>query len=72
MEIGPKYRKIYSDLKAKIDDGQLKPGDKLSSTAQLRVEYGYSSTAINAAMLLLMAEGYVLGAPGIGRFVADE
>lgn len=72
MEIGPKYRKIYNELKASIDDGTYKGGDKLPSTAELCLKYKCSATAVNTAVLLLTAEGYIFGSPGLGRFVTEE
>lgn len=72
MDIGPKYRRIYSDLKSKIDGGEMKPGDKIPSTTKLCDTYACSATAINTAVLLLTEEGYLIGSPGIGRFVAGE
>lgn len=72
MEVGPKYRRIYNDLKAAIDDNVLKPGSKLPSTSELCVKYQCSATAVNTAVLLLTAEGYIFGSPGLGRFVAEE
>lgn len=72
MDFSPKYRTIYRALKEQIDTGALKPGDKLPSTAQLCEIHSCSATAINTAVLLLAEEGYVIGAPGLGRFVAGE
>lgn len=72
MEIGPKYRKIYEDLKAQIDDGTLKVGDKIPSTVALCQQYGCSQTAVNTAVLLLSSAGYIKGSPGLGRFVTGE
>jgi DNA-binding GntR family transcriptional regulator len=72
MDIGPKYRKIYNDLKKLVDDGELKPGDKIPSTAALCTQYAVSATAVNTAVLLLSEEGYLIGSPGLGRFVAGE
>jgi DNA-binding GntR family transcriptional regulator len=70
MDIRPKYRHIYGDLKKQIDEGELKPGAKIPSTAVLCEIYDCSATAINTAVLLLTEEGYLIGAPGLGRFVA--
>lgn len=72
MDIGPKYRKIFDDLKKRIDDGELKPGDKIPSTVALCQEYGCSQTAVNTAVLLLMTQGYIVGSPGLGRFVTAD
>lgn len=72
MTVSAKYRMIYRDLKDKIDKGELKPGEKIPSTVQLCETYSCSATAINTAVLLLTEEGYLIGAPGLGRFVAGE
>lgn len=70
MTAEPKYRTIVADLRKRIDDGELKPGDKIPSTAQLCQMYGCSQTAVNTAVLLLANENYIIGTPGLGRFVA--
>jgi DNA-binding GntR family transcriptional regulator len=72
VDIGPKYRRIYNDLKSKIDTKELKQGEKIPSTAKLCETYDCSATAINTAVLLLTEEGYLIGSPGVGRFVAGE
>jgi DNA-binding GntR family transcriptional regulator len=53
VDIGPKYRRIYNDLKSKIDTKELKQGEKIPSTAKLCETYDCSATAINTAVLLL-------------------
>lgn len=70
MTAEPKYRTIVADLRRKIDAGELASGDKIPSTAQLCEMYGCSQTAVNTAVLLLASENYIVGVPGLGRFVA--
>ena len=70
MDTGPKYRRVHEALRKKIDDGVLKPGERIPSTKALCEEYGCSSTAVNTAIILLMDAGYIYGQPGLGRFVA--
>lgn len=70
MAAEPKYRKIAADLRARIDSGELKPGDQIPSTVQLCQMYDCSQTAVNTAVLLLANENYIVGTPGLGRFVA--
>lgn len=72
MSTEPIYRRVFQDLAARIDSGDLKGGDKIPSTAALSLEYNCSSTAINTAIVLLISRGYVYGQPGIGRFVTDR
>lgn len=71
MIIGAKYRKLVQDFKTKIDNGDLKPGDKIPSTVELCAEYQVSATVINQAVLVLEAQGYITGRPGLGRFVTE-
>jgi len=71
MSYGPKYRKIFTDLKEKVDNGDLKPGDKIPSTTELCATYNCSATVVNTAVVLLADTGYIIGIPGLGRFVAN-
>ncbi|GAA4250909.1 MULTISPECIES: winged helix-turn-helix domain-containing protein [Dactylosporangium] len=68
----PYYRQVAADLRAQIEAGTLKPGDKLPSTQQLRDIYGVSGTVIQFAMVELKAQGLVVGQPGRGVFVAER
>ena len=68
----PLYKQIAADLKAQIDSGLLKPGDKLPSTRQLVEHYEVSETVIRFAMVELKAQDYVYGQPGRGVYVKDR
>lgn len=72
MSVTPKYRQVYQDLRDKIEKGVLAPGDQLPSGADLCASYQCSATVINTAAVLLVEAGYIVGAPGTGRFVADK
>lgn len=72
MTLTPKYRIVINDLKRRIDDGELKPNEQIPSTAELCQQYKCSSTVINTAVLLLAADGYIYGQPGMGRYVSAE
>ncbi|HEX5594689.1 MAG TPA: winged helix-turn-helix domain-containing protein [Micromonosporaceae bacterium] len=69
MSIQPIYTRIVADIKGKIASGELKPGDKLPSVAQLRAQYNASSTAIRNAMLVLREAGLVQGHQGKGVYI---
>lgn len=71
MSTHPKYRRVYDTLREQIDAGQLKPGDRLPSTKALCEMFGCSSTAVNTAVILLAESGYIVGQPGLGRFVTE-
>jgi GntR family transcriptional regulator/MocR family aminotransferase len=65
----PKYRQIVRELMRQIDTGELAANAKLPSTVELCVQFNCSQTAVNTAVLLLMNENYIMGRPGVGRFV---
>lgn len=70
MDSTPMYRRIAADLRAQIQSGVLKPGDKLMSTSQLMAHYEVSETVIRFVMVELKAQGLVVGQPGRGVYVA--
>lgn len=64
------YRqRIIEDIRAGISSGQLKPGDKLPTQAQLAAQYGCSETPVKQALAILEALGLVEGHQGKGTFV---
>jgi len=66
-----KYEKLAAHLRDQIRSGQLKPGDQLPSTAQLRERFKVSYGTVRGAMLVLKAQKLVQGRHGIGVFVAE-
>ena len=65
----PSYRLIAADLRAKIDGGELAPGDLLPSEAELTAQYGVSRGTTRQAFLELQAAGLIDAVQGKGRFV---
>lgn len=65
------YTKIYSELKDKIETGQLAAGGKLPSEEELRQEYGVSVITVKHAMQMLAKEQMVRRIPGKGTYVRD-
>jgi GntR family transcriptional regulator len=65
----PLYQQVAGNIRAQIEQGLLKPGDRLPSTRQLTLQYEVSETVIRFAMVLLKAEGLVYGQPGKGVYV---
>lgn len=66
----PAYYRLAEDLKAKIDRGELKPGDMIPSTAQLARQYGVSHMTVRHGLELLAKDGYIESVQGKGSFVA--
>jgi GntR family transcriptional regulator len=68
----PLYQQIAADIRAQIQTGVLKPGDRLPSTRQLCERYEVSETVIRFVMIQLKAEGLVYGQQGRGVYVASR
>lgn len=66
-----RYERIVADIRSKIHAGELRPGDRLPSTRELREQYGCSQVTVRTAILLLQTEGLLRGDQGVGVFVAD-
>lgn len=67
----PGYLQIADDLRRKIDDGRLAPGDALPSISRLCEEYAASSGVVKSAISVLRTEGRVIGQQGKGVFVRE-
>ena len=65
----PSYQRIVDDITVKIDSGELKSGDQLPSTRQLRIQYGVSAQPVKTALTVLHAWGRTKGHQGLGVFV---
>ena len=66
------YKKVYSDLKVKIESGQLQPGSKLPGEEELRETYQVSVITIKRALQILANEKLIRRIPGKGSFVMSE
>jgi GntR family transcriptional regulator len=66
------YSKITEDLRRRILDGRLKPGDRLPSETDLVREYGVSRWTVREALAVLTQDGLVMTTHGKGRFVAER
>lgn len=66
----PLYVQLKALLAARIADGFLKPGERLSSERQLCNEFGISRLTVREGLRELEQEGLVRTVPGRGTFVA--
>ena len=62
------WRQIYAGLRARIDSGELGPGDRVPSITTLAQEYQVALTTVRKAMDLLKEDGLVITSP-MGTFV---
>ncbi|MFE2166552.1 winged helix-turn-helix domain-containing protein [Streptomyces sp. NPDC059447] len=63
-----RYLEIADDFKRRIRDGQLAPGEKLPSEAELMTDHGVSRTVARQAISRLREDGYVISHQGKGSF----
>ncbi len=68
---GPLFRQVYLGLRSAIFSGVYRAGKKLPSTRELAEQMGVSRTVALMAYDQLMAEGYAVGLPGSGTYVAS-
>lgn len=72
MPAKPKWAQIADEIRAKIESGELAPGDKLPSTTELGKLHNVSSIVVRQAINALKVEGAVEGVGGVGVFVAER
>lgn len=63
---------LYDQVAGRIQDGTLRPGDKLATEAELIREHGISRTVVREALSRLQAAGLVETRHGVGTFVLDR
>ncbi len=68
---GGAYQRIADDLLAKIDNGELAPGDLLPSISELMAQYNVSKSTVAGAMDVLRASGAVVTRQGTSARVRD-
>lgn len=67
----PIYLKVIEDIKDKIKNGTLKPGDAIPSESSLCETYGASRMTVRKGLALLANEGYISSIAGKGSFVKE-
>jgi DNA-binding GntR family transcriptional regulator len=67
--VQPVYLRIADDLRRRIVEGRLAPGDKVPSRHELAREYQVSDRVAVEAVRLLVSEGYVESRSGSGTYV---
>jgi DNA-binding GntR family transcriptional regulator len=63
------YRRIAEDLRRQITSGELAPGQRVPSEAELMRRYGVSRGTARQGLALLEAAGLMTAVHGKGRFV---
>ena len=68
----PPYRQVAAILRGQIERGELPPGRRLPSIADLVQEYGIARTTAGKALRLLVDEGLAEVSPGMGTYVTGQ
>ncbi|MFF5938498.1 GntR family transcriptional regulator [Streptomyces sp. NPDC012508] len=67
------HQKIAAEIRRQIARGELPPGSKLGSTAELMEQYGgVANTTVQKALQMLKAEGLLEGLAGRGVYVRQH
>jgi GntR family transcriptional repressor for pyruvate dehydrogenase complex len=62
---------IARSISSAIEEGQLKPGDRLPTEHSLSQRFGVARTVVREAVSLLKHDGIINARQGVGVFVAD-
>lgn len=68
----PPYQAIAAELRAKIESGELSPGDQVPSVTQLTEQYKVTKGTALRALGVLRDEGLTEVSPGWGTFVKES
>ncbi|SMB99974.1 transcriptional regulator, GntR family [Thermanaeromonas toyohensis ToBE] len=66
------YHRVVDEIKTRIFEGRLKPGDRLPAERELAEMLGVSRTSVREALKMLAAEGLVKIKHGQGAFIAEQ
>ena len=67
----PKYEAIAADIRRTIEDGTLKPGDKLPTVVEFCELYSVSKITVKRAIEQITEEGLITSRRGSGTYVKD-
>ena len=65
----PKYEAIAADIRRTIEDGTLKPGDKLPTVVEFCELYSVSKITVKRAIEQITEEGLITSRRGSGTYV---
>jgi GntR family transcriptional regulator len=68
----PQYLKIYRDLRRRIDEGELAPGDRLPPQRDLSRQFNVTLMTLRQAIQLLESDGLVSTRQGRGTYISPK
>lgn len=66
------YIRIKEEIERKINEGELKPGERLPSEPDLAKEFAVSRPTLREALKMLQREGTLISRNGVGTYVNDR
>ncbi|SDM60502.1 GntR family transcriptional regulator [Allokutzneria albata] len=70
MTDSPPYARIVAELRRRIAEGELAPGDRVPSTRQIAIRWGVALATATKALTALKQEGLIIAEPRVGSVVA--
>jgi DNA-binding transcriptional regulator YhcF (GntR family) len=70
--VEPPYARIVTEIRRRIDAGELKPGERVPSTRQIAQEWGVALATATKALTALSQSGAVTAVPRVGTIVAER
>jgi AcrR family transcriptional regulator len=67
----PPYRRIADHLRARIEAGELLPGDRVPSSRAITRDWGVAIATATKALAVLRDDGLTVPRPGVGTVVAQ-
>jgi AcrR family transcriptional regulator len=67
----PPYKRIAAEIRARIEAGGLRPGDRVPSSRAITREWGVAIATATKALAVLRDEGLTVPRPGVGTVVAQ-
>ena len=68
----PPHRQIARWITARIDSGELRPGQPIDSEKELMDTFGVARTTVRRAIAYLRETGAIRTVPGRGSYVAER
>ncbi|WP_394816134.1 GntR family transcriptional regulator [Streptomyces mooreae] len=69
-QVVPPYLRVAAEIRRRITDGELAPGDRVPSTRQIAREWNVALATATKALTTLRQEGLVRAKPRVGTVVA--
>ncbi|WP_051772901.1 TetR/AcrR family transcriptional regulator C-terminal domain-containing protein [Saccharothrix sp. NRRL B-16314] len=66
------YQRIAREIRDRIESGELRPGDRVPSTREIKVEWNVAMATATKALFTLRTEGVVRSVAGVGTVVSSE